>query len=111
MEGRESGRVRQVGRLDEGASRRVTPSPPAPPSARGVPRIRLMSVASPVTSPSAPRSGLVLRGLTLGYLGVMVLLPLFALAYQAAEPGPRAFWEALTDPLALHALKLTFITA
>lgn len=62
-------------------------------------------------APSAPPSGYALRGLTLGYLGVMVLLPLVALAYEAAEPGPSAFWTALTDPLALHALKLTFITA
>jgi sulfate transport system permease protein len=52
-----------------------------------------------------------LRSLTLSYLGVMVLLPLFALVIQSAEPGPRALWEALTDPFALNALKLTFITA
>ncbi len=62
-------------------------------------------------SPSLRPSGLVLRSLTLSYLGVMVLLPLFALVIQSAEPGPRALWEALTDPFALNALKLTFITA
>ena len=62
-------------------------------------------------SPSAAESGLVLRAATLAYLGVMVLLPLVALGYQAAEPGPSAFWKALTDPFAWHALKLTFATA
>ena len=41
----------------------------------------------------------------------MVVLPLAALASQAAEPGPAAFWKALTDPFAWHALKLTFSTA
>ena len=70
---------------------------------------KFMSAATPKSS--APPSGLVLRALTLTYLGVMVLLPLLALAIQAAEPGFRGFWELLTDPLALHALKLTFVTA
>ncbi len=60
---------------------------------------------------AAPPSGMMLRGFSLAYLGVMVLLPLVALAYEAAAPGPVAFWEALTDPLALRALKLTFVTA
>ncbi|MFO0952033.1 MAG: sulfate ABC transporter permease subunit CysT [Isosphaeraceae bacterium] len=54
---------------------------------------------------------LLLRSLTLGYLGVMVLLPLAALAVGAFEPGWRAFWKALTDPFAWHALQLTFATA
>jgi sulfate transport system permease protein len=61
--------------------------------------------------PSRSPSGLLLRGATLSYLGVMVLLPLLALGVQAAEPGVSAFWAALTDPYALHALKLTFVTA
>jgi sulfate transport system permease protein len=52
-----------------------------------------------------------LRGTTLSYLGVMVVLPLVALAVGAAEPGAGAFWRALTDPFAWHALKLTFVTA
>jgi sulfate transport system permease protein len=56
-------------------------------------------------------AGLLVRGATLSYLGVMVLLPLVALSIQAAEPGAGAFWKALTDPFAWHALKLTFTTA
>ena len=55
--------------------------------------------------------GLLVRGATLSYLGVMVLLPLVALSIQAAEPGAPAFWKALSDPFAWHALKLTFATA
>ena len=51
-------------------------------------------------------------GTTLSYLGVMVVLPLVG----AGRPGGRArasaaFWKALTDPFAWHALKLTFVTA
>jgi sulfate transport system permease protein len=54
---------------------------------------------------------LILRGATLGYLGLMVVLPLAALGLQAARPGFGAFVEALRDPFAWHALKLTFLTA
>ena len=55
--------------------------------------------------------GWLLRGASLSYLGAMVLLPLIALAVGAFRPGWGAFKEALLDPFALHALKLTFVTA
>lgn len=54
---------------------------------------------------------LVLRGTALSYLALMVVLPLTALSLQAVEPGFAAFWKALTNPFAWHALKLTFATA
>lgn len=54
---------------------------------------------------------LLLRGATLSYLGIMVVLPLVALAVEAALPGPAAFWKAITNPFAWHSLKLTFATA
>jgi sulfate/thiosulfate transport system permease protein len=60
---------------------------------------------------SATPAGLILRGASLGYLGLMVALPLLALALGAAEPGARAFWNELSNPFAWHALKLTFTTA
>jgi sulfate transport system permease protein len=41
----------------------------------------------------------------------MVLLPLAALAVGSAEAGATAFWQALSDPFARHALMLTFVTA
>jgi sulfate/thiosulfate transport system permease protein len=66
---------------------------------------------TPMPHPSTQPSGLLLRATTLSYLGVMVVLPLLALAVQAAEPGAAAFRGALTDPYAWHALKLTFATA
>ena len=50
----------------------------------------------PSSSPSAHPSGLILRSLTLTYLGVMVVLPLAALTIQAAEPGAKAFWGQVT---------------
>src|SRR2546423_12050266 len=63
-----------------------------------------------VTAHNRP-SDLALRWTTLFYLGVMVALPLVALCMQAAQPGLRSFWLALSDPYAWHALKLTFLTA
>jgi sulfate transport system permease protein len=41
----------------------------------------------------------------------MVALPLVALVYESVTPGSKAFFEKLTDPFAVHALKLTFATA
>jgi sulfate transport system permease protein len=52
-----------------------------------------------------------IRGATLSYLGVMVVLPLAALAVEAIEPGVQPFAKAVTDPFAWHALTLTFATA
>jgi sulfate/thiosulfate transport system permease protein len=51
------------------------------------------------------------RGVTLSYLGLMVVLPLAALGVQAAQPGFAAFWRALASPFAWHSLKLSFATA
>ena len=56
-------------------------------------------------------SSLLLRATALAYLGVMVVLPLVVLAVRSSEGGPGAFLEALRDPFALNALKLTFLTA
>jgi sulfate transport system permease protein len=66
--------------------------------------------ASLVPRRRAP-SGLVVRAGALSYLGLMVLLPLSALALESARPGPITFWKAITDPFAAHALWLTFSTA
>ena len=63
----------------------------------------------PAHPPSTP--ALVLRASTLAYLGVMVVLPLTALAIQATGAGPSSFVKAVLDPFAWHALKLTFATA
>ena len=42
---------------------------------------------------------------------MLVALPLGVLAFQVARTGPAAFLKALADPIALHSLKLTFVTA
>src|SRR5262249_55655813 len=53
----------------------------------------------------------VLRSTTLTYLGLAVFLPMAALVIEAARPGIWAFWQAVRDPFAWHALKLTIVTA
>ena len=60
---------------------------------------------------AAGRDGPGPAGTTLSYLGLMVILPMAALVVEAARPGVSAFVEAVRDPFAWHALKLTFITA
>lgn len=65
-----------------------------------------MSAARPLALPA-----LGLRGAALGYLGLMIVLPLAALAWEAAQGGAGQIIKDLTNPFAVHALKLTFITA
>lgn len=48
-------------------------------------------------------------GVTLTYLGVIVLLPLVALVLRGAEIGPERFWAILTAPRTLAALQLTLV--
>jgi sulfate transport system permease protein len=47
-------------------------------------------------------------GVTLAWLGVIVLLPLTALALRPWELGPLGVWKTLTDPRVLAALRLSF---
>lgn len=50
-------------------------------------------------------------GVTLSYLGVIVLLPVVALVLKGAEIGPVRFFEILTAPRTLAALRLTLTAA
>jgi sulfate transport system permease protein len=54
-----------------------------------------------------PGFGLTL-GFTLGYLGLIVLLPLAALALRSASLGWVDFWRLATDPRTVAALRLSF---
>lgn len=47
-------------------------------------------------------------GVTSAFLGLLVLLPLAALAAKAASLGPAAFWAIVSDPRALAAYRLSF---
>jgi sulfate transport system permease protein len=51
------------------------------------------------------------RGLVTAYLSVIVLIPIAALVAQATEGGLGGFWDSLTSPLAVSALRLTLIAS
>lgn len=51
------------------------------------------------------------KGLVVTYLGLIVLLPLAAIATKAFEDGFGGFWDAVSSPQAVAALKLTVISS
>src|SRR5262245_11198280 len=55
-----------------------------------------------------PGFGLAL-GFTLTYLSLIVLIPLAALAIKAASLGASGFWEIVTAPRTLAALRVSFV--
>jgi sulfate transport system permease protein len=52
-----------------------------------------------------------LRTIVIGYLGVLVLLPLGVVLWRTFEPGLSAFFNALGDADTQHALRLTAVIA
>jgi len=80
---------------------------------------------APTINPAAPPSGKPTRagirlpgvgeslnkGLVVTYLGLIVLLPLAAIATKAFEDGFGGFWDAVSSPQAVAALKLTVIAS
>src|SRR4030095_4864457 len=50
-------------------------------------------------------------GLTTTYLSLIVALPIAALVFEATNAGARSFWEAVSSPEAVAALKLTLWTS
>ena len=70
----------------------------------------MSSVAQPVAKPLRRRREATLSlGVTTGYLSVIVLIPLAALVLRShGGRSIEAFWDAITEPQAVAALKLTF---
>jgi sulfate transport system permease protein len=58
-----------------------------------------------------PGGGLVVPGTAALYLSVIVLLPLAAVALRAVDGGLGAFWDDVTDPQAVAALRLSLLTS
>src|SRR3954451_17617693 len=52
-----------------------------------------------------------LRAFAVGYLGMLLLIPVGMIFYRTFEHGFGAAWDAVTTPDALHALKLTLEVA
>mgnify|MGYP002714687206 CR=1 FL=1 len=75
-----------------------------------------MSVAAVIDAPAGrqrrvlPGFGLTM-GVTLTYVGIIVLLPVIALFLKGAEIGPVRFWDIVIAPRTLAALRLTVTAA
>ena len=69
--------------------------------------VELAGCASPVRAPRERATALSL-GFVVAFLSVVVGLPLAALVWAAAADGTSGFWEVVTSPQALAALKLSF---
>ncbi len=69
--------------------------------------------AAPIPSTSTARTWSVGTPLSLGlitaYLSVIVLIPLAAVAYRSFAGGWDGFWQAVTHPQALAALRLSLV--
>jgi sulfate transport system permease protein len=52
-----------------------------------------------------------MRGISLTWLSVIVMIPLAAVAAKSLEEGPAAFWDAISEPEAWAAIKLTVISS
>jgi sulfate transport system permease protein len=51
------------------------------------------------------------RGLAIGYLSIVALIPLAAVVSKSFENGVGSFWDAVTSPQAVASLKLTLIAS
>ena len=51
------------------------------------------------------------RGVVLTWLSIIVLIPLGAVVFRSFDEGLGAFWDAISEPEAVSAIKLTVITS
>jgi sulfate transport system permease protein len=69
-----------------------------------------LNLAGPARLTAIPGFGPAM-GITLVWLGSIVLIPLLALLLRPFELGPIGLWHSLTEPRVLAALRLSFGTA
>ena len=61
---------------------------------------------------SRPRAGTyLLRAIAVGYVGVLVLVPLGVIVWRTLQQGLDTFWQTITDPAVVHAIELTAVIA
>lgn len=59
----------------------------------------------------APGRPSLARGVAVGYLSLIVLVPLAAVVWRSTDGGADAFWRAISNPAAVSALRLTFLAS
>lgn len=71
------------------------------------------SVRTPAPKPGRrlrPRAGTyLLRAIAIGYVGVLVLVPLGVIVWRTLQQGLDTFWQTISDPTVVHAIVLTAI--
>jgi sulfate transport system permease protein len=65
----------------------------------------------PARAATGRAGGALARGIAVGYLSVIVLVPLAALVWSSRADGMGTFWTEVTEPEAASALKLTLAVA
>lgn len=68
------------------------------------------TLARPIGFP-VPRGGALIRGTVMGYLSLIVLLPLAAVLWRSTNGGMSAFWTAVSTPDAVAALRFTVLAS
>ena len=70
------------------------------------------AVALPrANDPGAAVSAALARGFVVAYLGLVVVLPLAAVVWPSTRAGGATFWDSISAPDAVAALKLTLLAA
>jgi sulfate/thiosulfate transport system permease protein len=69
--------------------------------------VSAVASAQPVAAPR--RRGGLSVGIATGYLSFVVLLPLAAVVWRSGEEGAAGFWDAVSDPQAVAALRITLL--
>ncbi|HEY9652829.1 MAG TPA: sulfate ABC transporter permease subunit CysT [Coleofasciculaceae cyanobacterium] len=74
-----------------------------------------MAISSPTVFTSPQKNPLtrisIPWAITLGYLTLMLFVPVVAMLLKASTEGPADFWRIATSPVALSAYDVTFVTA
>ena len=70
-----------------------------------------MSRPARIRTTETPAVRWLLTALAIGFMALFLVLPLAAVFVEALKGGWQAYWEALKEPDALSAIKLTLITA
>ena len=70
------------------------------------------AISAPRRGRSRRRAGTyVLRVIAVGYVGVLVLVPLGVILWRTLQQGLDTFWQTITDPAVIHAIELTAVIA
>lgn len=65
----------------------------------------------PATTASNKQGNPLSRGVVIGYLSLIVLIPLAAVVWRSAEGGLEGFVQAISNPQAVAALRLTLLAS